>query len=224
MKLFNVVEPYSGKGDVEEFLQKLRSAEAMFGELKTSLLPLLLKDEAFRVYADLDEDRKAHRGEVELALRQAFGLDQFRAFDMLSAARMESGESVDGLCARIRRLLALACMPIAGPTFVNFFVKALPEEVRGRVRREARAQGTDRELVTLATSLLLDRPKHLVSVGSAPSNRGEQHRGRELCGRCGGPMHKKGQVCPSIVCFNCGKRGHVARLCTEQKNSSGSGL
>src|SRR5678816_1670847 len=103
-KIFDVVKPFDGVGDLESWIlkvelvvktQKLKNEE--------SLLPMLLEKEALAVYLELSEEEKLSAEEIKKKLRKVFGEDPFVAFSQLCAKRW-SGENIDVYMNEIKRL------------------------------------------------------------------------------------------------------------------------
>ena len=67
-----------------------------------TVLPLRLTGGAFAVYQQLTEEDKRDSGKIKLALRTAFAVDSFTAYELFVSQRLQPGETVDVLLAELR--------------------------------------------------------------------------------------------------------------------------
>ena len=69
-----------------------------------TVLPLRLTGGAFTVYQQMTEDDKRDSSKIKLALRTAFAVDSFTAYELFVSRRLHPGETVDVFLAELRRL------------------------------------------------------------------------------------------------------------------------
>ena len=99
-----------------------------------SVIPLRLTGGTFAVYQQLPDADKLNVGKITKALRIAFAVDSFTAYDQFVTRRMQPGRTVDVFLAELRRLAVpfgglsdkmLACAVVAGlPDTVKQLLRA----------------------------------------------------------------------------------------------------
>lgn len=185
--------------DVAEWIDKLelvcRLKEVQSQE---NVIPLRLTGGAFSVYQQLDEDCKKDAKKIKEALLSAFAVDKYTAYERLVTRRLGPNESVDVYLADLRRLSRLAG-GVNETVLACAFVAGLPEEIRHSLRSGSRMESL--ELVQIVA-----RARALTVDGSVVAVAAHNYRGK--C-KPDGVSRRMEQV----VCFNCGRPGHLARQC-----------
>ena len=114
-----LIQEFSGDGfvNVIEWLEKAELVCALRGITRLeAVLPLRLTGGAFAVYQQLTAEDKADSGKIKFALKTAFAVDAFTAYELFVARRLQPGETVDVYLAELRRL----AVPFGGPFGVPF--------------------------------------------------------------------------------------------------------
>ena len=68
-----------------------------------SVIPLRLTGGAFAVHQQLPDADKGDSGKIAKALRTAFAVDSFTAYEQFVGRRLQPGETVDVFLAELRR-------------------------------------------------------------------------------------------------------------------------
>ena len=114
-----LIQEFSGDGfvNVIEWLEKAELVCALRGITRLeAVLPLRLTGGAFAVYQQLTAEDKADSGKIKFALKTAFAVDAFTAYELFVARRLQPGETVDVYLAELRRL----AVPFGGHFGVPF--------------------------------------------------------------------------------------------------------
>ena len=231
-----LIEEYDGSKDVVEWLDKVELVCNIrkIGDLSV-VIPLRLTGGAFSVYQQLDADAKKNGEAIKSALKSAFGLDSFLAYEKFTKRQIKEGESVDVYLADLKRLSSLfGCT--SEKLISCAFTSGLPDRVKQALRAGARIESmTLSEIVERARMLLTeDADKDIVFFGRgryyekervSKSNDFQRKVKSRLCFSCGKPNHFA-RDCPftdsgsrpatfveSRVCFKCDKPGHIAKNC-----------
>jgi len=111
IKISDLVKCYedsASSGDFSEWCDKLELV-AKLQKVKdlVSFMPLFLSGPAFAVYRQLSEEVKGDYDRLKAELLLAFGIDGFRAYELLRERSLYEGESVDVYLADLRRLACL---------------------------------------------------------------------------------------------------------------------
>ena len=222
MRISDFVQPYSGEADVVQWLDKLHHVCRRMKECVADVLPLFLEGPAYAVYSEMSDDKKDDANAIAAVLKEAFGLDGFRAYEQLTSRSWRAGEPVDVFLAELRRLAKLAGVDNE-VLLRRAFIVGLPTFVS----RELRAMA---DVSTTALPVILDRaralmaesptrePAALSSVATVSAH-GDSRRRRadRRCFKCDGPHLVRD--CPvsrtttSLHCWTCGIKGHTSREC-----------
>ena len=92
-----LIQEFSGDGAVNviEWLEKAELVCALRGITRLeAVLPLRLTGGAFAVYQQLTAEDKADSGKIKFALKTAFAVDAFTAYELFVARRLQPGETV----------------------------------------------------------------------------------------------------------------------------------
>ena len=135
-----LIQEFSGDGSVNviEWLEKAELVCALRGITRLeAVLPLRLTGGAFAVYQQLTAEDKADSGKIKFALKTAFAVDAFTAYELFVARRLQPGETVDVYLAELRRL----AVPFGGlpeKALVSAFVAGLPDGAKQLPRAGSR--------------------------------------------------------------------------------------
>ena len=146
----------SGEDDVVNWIEKVE----MVCTLQTPaapqecVIPLRLRGGALSVYRQLPSEDKKDAEKVKSALKRAFALDKFSAYERFADRRLRPGESVDIFLAELEQLASL----FGGMTEEGIscaFVTGLPDSVRQVLKAGARVDSLSlRELADRARAIL----------------------------------------------------------------------
>ena len=187
----NVVE-WLGKA---ELVCKLRGVAHL-----ESVIPLRLTGGAFAVYQQLPDADKQDIGKITKALRIAFAVDSFTAYEQFVGRRLQHGETVDVFLAELRRL----AVPFGGLSLKMLacgFVAGLPDTVKQLLRAGSRMDELPiDQILTRARAVLAD------DVGVA-----------EMTGA--GASVKRANS--TLLCYQCNQPNHLARDCLLRRKGRG---
>ena len=102
-----------------------------------SFIPLRLTGGAFAVYQQLPDADKRDSGKITKALRTAFAVDSFTAYEQFVGRRLQPGETVDVSLAELRRL-AVPFGGLSDNMLSCAFVAGLPDTVKQLMRAGSR--------------------------------------------------------------------------------------
>ena len=190
--------------DKVEMVCKLQTPEAP----QQTVIPLRLKAGALSVYRQLPTEDKRDPEKVKSALKRAFALDKFAAYERFADRRLQPGESVDVFIAELEQLASLfGGMTEEGITCA--FVTGLPDSVRQVLKAGARVDSLPlRELADRARAIL--RESEAVVAMATGSSGGGGGGGRGRWGRGTAAEAGAGGRGP---CYSCGEFTHYARAC-----------
>ena len=199
----------SGGDDVVDWIEKVE----MICELQTpaapqqSVIPLRLKGGALSVYRQLPDDDKKDADKVKSALKTAFALDKFTAYERFADRRLRPGESVDIFLSELKQLASLfGGMSEEG--ICCAFVTGLPDTVRQVLKAGARVDSLSLcELANRARAILRES-QGVVAVATGGGSGGGRTWGRWGRGAAAGAG--AGARGP---CYSCGEFTHYARAC-----------
>ena len=130
-----------------------------------SVIPLRLTGGAFAVYQQLPDADKRDSGKITKALRTAFAVDSFTAYEQFVGRRLQPGETVDVFLAELRR----PTVPFGGLSdnmLACAFVAGLPDTVKQLLRAGSRMDELPlAHILTRARAVLTDE----VGVAAAVS-------------------------------------------------------
>ena len=204
-------------------------------------IPLHLTDGAFSVYQQLSTEDKRETARVKMALKFAFGLDSFTAYEKFVKRQIKEGESVDVYLADLKRLSSL--FGCTSEKLVSCaFTAGLPDRTKQALRAGARIESMGLSEIVERARMLLIEDSNTDTVlfargrGYDKENVSLQRKGKpRLCFHCGKPNHFA-RECPlnshgestasrntvasgeSRVCFRCNMPGHIAKDCELNSN------
>ena len=170
------------------------------------VIPLRLTGGALSVYRQLPEDDKKDPEKIKSALKRAFALDKFTAYDRFADRRLQVGESVDVYLADLQQLASLFG-GLSENGLCCAFVSGLPESVKHVLKAGARVDA-------LSLNDLADRARAVLRENSDAAAMMVGAR-RPVAPPGGGGGRRRGP------CFNCGENGHIARECARDRRFGG---
>ena len=232
-----LVPSFDGTGDIVMWMKKIKLVATLKGNKDlATVIPLHLDGEAFCIYEEMSDADKTDPEKIEYALRTAFEIDRFTAYEKLQHRKWIPGEAADVYLSELRRLAKLACIENE-EVLRGAFVVGLPSDVSQLLRMSAKTSSMSlNELCGKARYILAKREKRFdrntaaapafarttISEPSAPAV------GRR-CFICGG--EHLARSCDkrvrsdrrTIICWKCGDPGHVARRCSGKVTGNGRG-
>ena len=189
------------------------------------VIPLFLDGPAFAMYDELKEEEKRDADKIELALRAAFACDKFLAYDEFRNRQWKNIESIDVYLANLKRLAHLANVDGENEEIIKLsFVMVLPNKVSAQLRVTPKIDTLDLTAILQISRALMTEifKSDLIKVGAV--ERSNTSATTLRCFNCGGPHYRKDCIkAKEIICYACGKRGHIARLCAARNyNSAGN--
>lgn len=230
VRISGIVRPFSGEGDIVQWMEKLEIVADLRGVQDVpKLLPLFLEGPAFAVYNEMDSTEKNDLSAIKRTLTDAFSINAFSAYEQL-IRRTWKDEPVDVYLSDLRRLAKLAGIE-SQVLLRRAFIVGLPSVVSRELRALSSVDSTnlsalvDRARVLMAELVTGD----LVAISAQP----RAARGRSMgqvarkCFQYGGPHFVRN--CPSpaapseVSCWTCGGEGHVSRCCSQGNGSGRAG-
>lgn len=245
--LRNTVSPFDGSGDVSVWMRKVKLV-AKIKKIKelADFIPLYLDGQAFCVYDEMSDGDKEDGTKIEAALRAAFEVDRYTAFERLQKRRWVPGEPADVFLANLRRLANLANVTDE-EVIRGAFVVGLPPDVSQQLRASPRTSTCRMAALCEQARILLQqkmgREEDVAAAASQSKRRGERGllpstahgpqrvasrgrscficRGDHLARDCDKRADRRG-----VACWKCGEPGHVVRTCPakDQGNEEREGL
>ena len=240
----DMIRAYNGEGDLVAWLKKVRLvAKLAKVDALANFLPLYLEGDALAVYLEMSEVDQGKIELIEQKLKEAFTDSPFIAYAKLVNLKW-GGEPVDVYATEVRRLVGLSGLVGNGAETVTrlAFINGFPESIRidlqqvenitniglpdiltrarvlagnkiesgiGALTTQSdRVQGQDRK--SFKSKSLSDG-----NNAAGPSRTNSVFRGK--CFKCEGPHMAR--YCPenkTIICFKCGKEGHMSFNCESE--------
>ena len=199
-----LIQEFSGDGslNVIEWLEKAELVCSLRGITSMeTVLPLRLTGGAFAVYQQLTEEDKRDSGKIKLALRTAFAVDSFTAYELFVSRRLQPGETVDVFLAELRRL-AVLFGGLPNKALVCAFVAGLPESVKQLLRAGSRMDELSLiHILARARAVLTDESG--VAAVTTPAS--------AVRGNAG--VQEKAAPATELRCYACNEMNHLARDC-----------
>ena len=208
-----LIPEFDGTGDVVDWIEKVEMVcklQQPAADL-VIVIPLRLRGGASAVYRQLSEEDRRKADKVKAALRRAFAVDKYAAYELFSARRLRPGESVDVYLAELQRLSTLFG-GLSEEGLGCAFVAGLPDSVKQMLRAGARMESlTLSEIVDRSRAVLREECNVSQAAAAALVRRGTGDRSQ-------GPNIGRRERGP---CFLCGRSGHIARDCTTRGGGVG---
>jgi hypothetical protein len=196
-KIFKFVQPFSGEGDVVQWLDKLILVCNRLEEDQAKVFPLLLEGAAFAVFSEMSDSQKGDSAAISKVLKEAFGISSISAFEQLMSRRWQDGEPVEVFFASLRRLAKLANVE-SDALLRQAFIIGLPSAVSHSLRTIATIDEMSVvNVVNRARSLMTEAPANIRTAASALKKVDDRHgfsnsstsaaRDKRRCFRCNGP-------------------------------------
>ena len=207
VRVNEIVSKFSGEGDVAQWIRQVRIAKRVM-RLEDSdladLASLALKDRAFAVYEEMEEDDKTNFEKIAEALLTAFAEDPISAHVAFVDRKYVAGEGVDSYLNELKRLGRIAK---ASEATVKFrFITGLPADVAERLRATPKIHDLQQtRVLEMARAMVQMKEASAVVVAAEEVE-------REVVAVAKSGL-KKG-------CFECG-RDHFVRNCPEVENGVG---
>lgn len=206
-----LIPEFSGDAtqNVVEWLEKAELVCNLRGIVHLeSVIPLRLTGGAFAVYQQLPDADKKDSEKIKKALRTAFAVDSFIAYEQFVARRLQPGETVDVFLAELRRL-AVPFGGLSDKALACAFVAGLPDTVKQLLRAGSRMDELPiDQILTRARAVLTDE----VGVAAAVS---------AVRIGAGAPV-KRTAVTSGLLCFECNLPNHLARDCLLRRKGRGN--
>ena len=211
--------------NIETWLKKLKLV-AKLKEVKKleSFLPLFLEGDAFSVYDELSETSKDSSEKMEQALLNAFAQNRYSAYDSFRQRSWTPGEAVDVYMSDLRRLARLSKIE-SDDVIRCAFICGLPADVSSQLRIAATTNTMELSAVVVQARVLMSDRLHGAmavhakhdetrSTGGISASR-SSHRADDYSVPSSGDRQQRYQQQQRrvIVCYKCGKEGHIARYC-----------
>jgi len=238
LKLTEILEPFTGQGDVVEWLKKVKLVVKLqkIGELNC-VIPLLLRGNAFSVFDQLPEASKANAEEIEEALISAFSMGRFTAYGVFISRKFISTEPVDVFLSDLRRLAGLAKIACE-ETILNAFVCGFDAHISCQLRIfHQKNKGSILDLAEQARVLVSEMNESSACVANPVNVIGNSGQRKSQCEKCNKLDHtasgsNESSACavkPANIigssgqrtrqCEKCGKLGHTARFCYQNSEN-----
>lgn len=241
------ISDYDGSTDVEQWIDRVEAASQIDAVPKDQLANVFiirLDGAARHTWKAMPEEKRSDAEAIKAALRRAFGLQRFEAWQKGTASRaIQPGESIDAAFAEIRTCLSTATAgedPISRAA-ACVLLSRLSSNVREQVLmhcgrdlqpsavvdgiRSALSSASPSDSATLAACEPSSSQSPAVSAAPAklPCGRCERcHRSGHQAKEC--RARRPTMEGSSFECWSCRKPGHMARNCPSNRpagNASG---
>ena len=189
------------------------------------------------MYQQLPDAHKQDIGKITKALRTAFAVDSFTAYEQFVGRRLQHGETVDVFLAELRRL-AVPFGGLSDKMLACAFVAGLPDTATQLLRAGSRMDEMPiDQILTRARAVLADEVGVAAAVSAMTGAGASVKRANStlLCYQCNQPNHlardcllrQKGRVGSyggrgrgrgSARCYQCDGLGHLAASCPGNEN------
>ena len=227
LKITDVLSRFGGESDVSIWIRQAHLAKDLLKlDDLAVIIPLFLDGSAFAVYDQLSTEDKKSSSRIEAALKTAFAVDKFNAYEEFRTRMWKPGETVDVFLADLKRLCKLADIGDNEEILKLAFVMGLPRQISGQLRATPKLDTLNLPaILEITRALMADITKGSTAkgvFGAAARSSGSKGSKIVKCFGCGGPHYRKD--CPRgkpVVCCSCNKPGHIARHCNNSGNERG---
>jgi len=207
MRLIKIAETYDGSGNCSRWLRDLEDQAKMVGcHDVVKVLPLLLKGEARDILETMGTWKRNEIKEVKKELLNVFGKSHLDSFRRFKRRRLGEYEKVDTFLAELQELGEE--IEVSSEVVALAFVDGMPRQVAESLEVKMEAGASLRELLEEARIRLGHRAEHGRGYG------GGLERARVRSDR----QDVKGAE-SAIVCYKCGKEGHLKYNCVSGDKS-----
>jgi len=174
--------------DVDEWFDKAELVCELRGiSQPETVIPLRLAGGAFAVYQQLPSAEKKDFSKIKQALRTAFAVDSFLAYERFIVRKLQPGETVDVFLAELRKL-AVSLGGLPDKVLSCAFVAGLPDAVRQLLRASCRMDTlTIEQLLARARAIMSEETDVVAAVRTEVTS-----------------SSKSKESAPGPVCFWCG--------------------
>lgn len=231
-QLIKLVSRFDGSSDILVWLDRLQmlcDVQGVKSDMR-EIIPLFLDGPAYECYAQMSDEVKLDGPSLKKALRRAFGMDPFEAFEKLRALRWTEGERVEVYLARIKRLATL-CEIDSDEFVLHTFVTGLPKATATQLRTQVLLCKVSESLLVEKTKIILGERlgafQQEVTMPMQKETSNFEAKGVPKCFGCGRRGHfirdcqmksPSQNDISTPVCFRCGVSGHVARFCNSHQS------
>ena len=177
----------------------------------------------------MTEDDKRDSRKIKLALRTAFAVDSFTAYELFVSRRLHPGETVEVFLAELRRL-AVPFGGLSDKALVCAFVAGLPESVRQLLRAGSRMDELPLiQILARARAVMTDEVGVAAVVGAgrigagAPVKRTTAAATTAAATTAVTAGAATTAVTAGLLCYECNLPNHLARDCLLRRRDHGDG-
>ena len=217
VKITDVVKPFDGNGDITEWLNKFQLIVKLRSiNNEATILPMFLEGSALSVYLELSDTVKADAASLKNALRDAFSVNPFRAYEEFSR-RVWQDEPVDVFMSELRRLARTADIT-SDRVLLRAFVVGLPSTVSRELRATNGIETMDlSRVVERARALMSELMNVHVTAAAVGKTGNDESKHRENSSRGNGRQERAGQT-DKRSCYGCGGP-HLVRNCPDKRTA-----
>lgn len=219
---------FDGSDDVERWIDRMEMAlriDELPEEKHADAIAMNLSGPAYDTWKNMAAAQQTDATAIKAALRGVFGLRRMDAWHRAAApGQLAPGSTVDVVYEELRKLVTIATVgdepadPV-GRMAACLLMDRLPSNVRDQVLLQCGQHMKPDEVVACAKQLMpgtnVDAVPGYAAAGDLVGSRRQYRKA--------GPPRQRDRW-ENIVCYWCGKKGHVQRNCTNASTAvSGNG-